>query len=81
MGAYLSSDSTSPYVRFNDYWSRWTDLGVHGDARPATAEKGEVIFETAVTRPAGAWSRSGAPGQLPTRRDFHTHPVQDFIRW
>ena len=40
MGAYVSSDSTSPYVRFNDYWSRWTDLGVHGDARPATAEKG-----------------------------------------
>ena len=50
MGAYLSSDSTTPYVRFNDYWSRWTDLGVHGDARPATAEKGEIIFETAVSR-------------------------------
>ena len=48
MGKYVSSDSTSPYARFNDYWSRWTDLGVHGDARPATAEKGEVIFEAAV---------------------------------
>ena len=51
MGTYMSSDS--PYdrpVRLNDYWSRWTDLGVHGDARTASAEKGEVIFEAAVAR-------------------------------
>ena len=64
MGDYLSSDSTRPYVRFNDYWSRWTDLGVHGDARPATAEKGEIIFETAVTPPGGA---GGGVAQLAAR--------------
>ena len=62
MGAYLSSDSTTPYVRFNDYWSRWTDLGVHGDARPATAEKGR---SSSRRRCPGWWSwpRNGAPGR------------------
>jgi creatinine amidohydrolase/Fe(II)-dependent formamide hydrolase-like protein len=80
MGAYLSSDSTTPYARFNDYWSRWTDLGVHGDARPATAEKGEIIFETAVTRLlelVEEWRN----WPIAERRDFHEQPVQDFIRW
>jgi creatinine amidohydrolase len=50
-GRHFSSDSTSNYfVRFNDYWSRWTQLGVHGDATTATAEKGAVIFEAAVSQ-------------------------------
>jgi creatinine amidohydrolase len=80
MGAYLSSDSTSPYVRFNDYWSRWTDLGVHGDARPATAEKGEIIFETAVTRLLELVAEWRA-WPLEARRDFHERPVQSQIRW
>jgi creatinine amidohydrolase len=80
MGRYVSSDSTSPYVRFNDYWSRWTELGVHGDARPATAEKGAIIFETAVSRLVElaaewrTWPRA-------ERRDFHERPVQRHIRW
>ena len=80
MGKYASSDSTIPYVRFNDYWTRWTDLGVHGDARPATAEKGRVIFEAAVSGLVEfvdewqAWP-------LADRRDFHTRPVQRQIRW
>ncbi|HEY8446409.1 MAG TPA: creatininase family protein [Thermomicrobiales bacterium] len=80
MGKYVSSDSTSPYARFNDYWSRWTDLGVHGDARTATAEKGKVIFEAAVTNLLEfvdewrAWP-------LAKRRDFHSGPVQSQIRW
>jgi creatinine amidohydrolase len=80
MGTYLSSDSTSPYARFNDYWSRWTDLGVHGDARPATAAKGQLIFETAVERLlelAAEWRA----WPLAERRDFHEHPVQRQIRW
>jgi creatinine amidohydrolase len=80
MGAYLSSDSTSPYARFNDYWSRWTDLGVHGDARPATAEKGEIIFETAVTR-LGELAEEWRAWPLAERRDFHERPVQHQIRW
>lgn len=80
MGKYASSDSTSPFVRFNDYWSRWTDLGVHGDARSATAAKGEVIFEAAVNGLVEfidewkAWP-------LEDRRDFHSRPVQRDIRW
>ena len=78
-GAYLSSDS-DPYVRFNDYWSRWTDLGVHGDARPATAEKGEIIFETAVSRLvelAEEWRN----WPLAERRELRERPTQTGIRW
>lgn len=80
MGAYLSSDSTSPYARFNDYWSRWTDLGVHGDARSATAAKGEVIFETAVTRMIEMVDEFRA-WPIADRRSFHAGPVQSGIRW
>jgi creatinine amidohydrolase len=80
MGQYLSSDSTSPYAHFNDYWSRWTDLGVHGDARPATAEKGEVIFETAVTRLVEL-ADEFREWPMAARRDFHEGPVQSQIRW
>ena len=33
MGEFVSSDSTMNYfVRFNDYWGRWTKTGVPGDA-------------------------------------------------
>ena len=80
MGAYLSSDSTTPYVRFSDYWSRWTDLGVHGDARTATAEKGERIFETAVGRLLELCAEWRA-WPVAERRDFHERPPQAGIRW
>jgi creatinine amidohydrolase/Fe(II)-dependent formamide hydrolase-like protein len=80
MGAYLSSDSTTPYARFNDYWSRWTDLGVHGDATTATAEKGVVIFEAAVTGLLGVVDEfKGWP--IAARSDFHAQPAQRDIRW
>ena len=50
MGKHVSSDSTRNYpVRFNDYWGRWTQTGVHGDPTKATAEKGRILFEAAVT--------------------------------
>ena len=45
VGKYVSSDSTTPFVRFNDYWGRWTEVGVHGDPTRATAEKGEIVWE------------------------------------
>lgn len=79
-GTYVSSDSTSPYVRFNDYWSRWTDLGVHGDPRTATAEKGKVIFDAAV---AGLleFVEEWRAWPIAKRRDFHTNPIQSEIRW
>ncbi len=79
-GGYLSSDSTTPFVRFNDWWSRWTDLGVHGDARPATAETGRVIFETTVTRLLELVDEWRA-WPIAERRDFHDRPVQAGIRW
>ncbi len=80
MGTYASSDSTTPYVRFNDYWSRWTDLGVHGDATTATAEKGEVIFEAAVSGLV-EFIDEWRDWPIAERRDFHTAPVQSGIRW
>lgn len=81
MGKYMSSDSTYNYpVRFNDFWGRWTQLGVHGDATPATAEKGEVIFEAAVTgllELVNEWR----DWPIAARSDQHTQPVQAQIRW
>ena len=48
MGKFVSSDSTSNYfVRFNDYWGRWTKTGVHGDPTKATAEIGKQAIEFA----------------------------------
>jgi len=79
-GEFVSSDSTSPYVRFNDYWGRWTQLGVHGDPTVATAEKGKIIFEAAVEGMIRAIDEiKGWP--IEERRDMHTHPVQKGIRW
>jgi len=81
MGKYVSSDSVySNPVRFNDYWGRWTDLGVHGDARTATAEKGKAIFEAAVTglvEVVNEWQQ----WPIAERQDMHTNPVQKHIRW
>ena len=81
MGKYMSSDSTYNYpVRFNDFWGRWTQLGVHGDATTATAEKGEVIFEAVVTgllELVDEWR----DWPIAARSDQHTQPVQAHIRW
>jgi len=81
VGEYLSSDSTSNYpVRFNDYWGRWTKVGVHGDPTAATAEKGRIVFEAAVTglmeivKEWRAWP-------IAERSDQHAGPVQSRIRW
>ena len=80
-GRYLSSDSTANYpVRFNDYWGRWTTLGVHGDATTATAEKGRVIFEAAVAELLAIVDEWRA-WPLAERSDQHARPVQAGIRW
>ncbi len=81
MGKFVSSDSTGNYpVRFNDYWGRWTRTGVHGDPTKATAEKGRVLFEAAVTGlielvdELRAWP-------IERRNDLHRQPVQAEVRW
>lgn len=81
MGKFVSSDSTGNYpVRFNDYWGRWTNTGVHGDPTKATAEKGKTIFEAAVdglvhlVDELRAWP-------IEKRQDMHRHGVQSQIRW
>ena len=80
-GAYMSSDSTSDHpVRFNDYWGRWTSTGVHGDPTTATAEKGRIIFEAAVTGLLGVADELRA-WPLAKRSDQHAGPVQSQIRW
>jgi creatinine amidohydrolase len=78
-GAYMSSDSTA-VVRLNDYWGRWTTTGVHGDPTKATAEKGKVIFEAAVTGLI-AVVQELRDWPLPERSDQHASPVQSHIRW
>lgn len=81
VGTFLSSDSTPNYpVRFNDFWGRWTQRGVHGDPTAATPEKGKLIFEAAVSKlieVVDEW-RSWPIGE---RSDQHTGPVSSGIRW
>jgi creatinine amidohydrolase/Fe(II)-dependent formamide hydrolase-like protein len=81
MGRYVSSDSTSEFpLRFNDYWGRWTEDGVHGDPTTATAEKGKVIFEAVVSELVKAvedWQKF----PIAPRSDQHTLPVQSKICW
>jgi creatinine amidohydrolase len=79
VGRYVSSDSTTP-VRFNDYWGRWTQLGVHGDPTKATAEKGKILFEAAVDGLIGLVDEIRA-WPVEARSDQHVHPVQKQIRW
>jgi creatinine amidohydrolase len=79
VGRYMSSDSTN-IVRFNDYWGRWTKVGVHGDPTKATAAKGKIIFEAAVAGLIGVVDElRGWP--LPDRSDQHSGPVQAQIKW
>jgi creatinine amidohydrolase len=80
-GKYLSSDSTPNYpVRFNDIWGRWTGRGVHGDPTAATSEKGEIIFEAAVSRLIEIVDEWRA-WPIGDRSDQHAGPVQSHIRW
>ncbi len=81
MGKFVSSDSTGNYpVRFNDFWGRWTKTGVHGDPTRASAEKGRILFEAAVS---GLIELVGELRAWPIekRQDMHTQPVQGDIRW
>lgn len=81
MGTYMSSDSMYTYpVRFNDYWGRWTELGVHGDATVATAEKGQVILEAAVSSLVEI-VKEWQTWPIAERKDQHRLPVQGGIEW
>jgi creatinine amidohydrolase len=81
MGEFVSSDSTGNYpVRFNDYWGRWTKTGVHGDPTKATAEKGKILFEAAVSGLAKLVDELRA-WPIEKRQDMHKQPVQASIRW
>jgi creatinine amidohydrolase len=79
MGTYFSSDSTG-VARFNDYWGRWTELGVHGDATTATAAKGEVIFEAAVGHLLKMVDEL-REWPIAERSDMHASPPDKSIRW
>ncbi len=81
VGTYMTSDSTNKYpVRFNDIWGRWTKVGVHGDPRSATKEKGKVIFEAAVTGLV-QFVKEFRQWPIDKRSDQHRLPVQSDIRW
>jgi len=80
VGRYMSSDSTSPYVRFHDIWGRWTKVGVHGDPTAATAEKGRVIWEAVIPRLIEVVDEFRA-WPIADRNDQHRGPTQSHIRW
>ena len=81
VGRFASSDSTSNYpLRFNDYWGRWTDLGVHGDPTVASAEKGKILLEAAVSGLVEAVDEI-RDWPIERRSDQHDGPVQSQIRW
>ena len=80
MGKYVSSDSISKYIRFNDYWGRWSQLGVHGDPTVATAEKGQIIFEAAVEGLLDAIDEL-REWPIEERADMHENPTQKNIHW
>lgn len=81
MGQFVSSDSTGNYaVRFNDYWGRWTKTGVHGDPTKATAAKGKVLFEAAVSGLVQLVDELRA-WPIEKRQDMHRGPVQGDVRW
>ncbi len=81
MGKFVSSDSTSNYpVRFNDYWGRWTKTGVHGDPTKASAAKGKVLFEAAVSGLLRVVDELRA-WPIAERQDMHARPVQSDVRW
>jgi creatinine amidohydrolase len=80
-GRFVSSDSTPNYpVRFNDYWGRWTKVGVHGDPTKATAEKGRIVFEAVVSKLID-FVEEWRAWPVAERSDQHTGPVQSDIRW
>jgi creatinine amidohydrolase len=76
---HMSSDSVGK-VRFSDWWGRWTTTGVHGDPRPANAEKGKVIWE-AVLRGMQETVQDLISWPDQKRRDQHRLPVQSKVQW
>lgn len=80
-GKYVSSDSWSKFpVRFSDYWGRWTDTGVHGDPTRATKQKGEIIWEAAVSGLI-EFIREWKEWPVSPRRDQHESPADKSIQW
>jgi hypothetical protein len=55
-------------------------LGVHGDPTVGTAEKGEIIFEAAVTGLVGLVDEL-REWPIEPRSDQHRMPVQKNIQW
>jgi len=78
-GKHMSSDSTGK-VRLNDYWGRWTTVGVHGDPRSANAKKGKVIWDAVLAGMQEA-VRDLLDWPAQKRLDQHRLPVQSSIRW
>jgi creatinine amidohydrolase len=79
VGKTMTSDSTTN-VRFNDYWGRWTQTGVHGDPTKATPEKGKKILEI-VMKHTMAWLDEFREWPIEKRGDQHRLPVGKDIRW
>ena len=80
MGIYVRLDSSSHFVRINDYWGHWSHLGVHSDPTMASAEKGEIIFTAAVGDIVDLVDKL-REWPIEERADMHEQPMQNDIHW
>ena len=65
---YFNSDYPDPSAfGWQDYWSRFSQNGICGDATAATAESGRILFEATVSR------------FLDMIREFRTIPIRECV--
>lgn len=76
---YVDLAGSGP-VKFMDWWGRWSETGIIGEATIATEEKGRTIFESFVENMVG-FVDEFREWPIAERKDQHTHPVQSSIRW
>ena len=76
---YVDLAGSGP-VKFMDWWGRWSETGIIGEATKGTAEKGRTLFESFVENMVGFVDEFAA-WPIAERKDQHTHPVQRSIRW
>ena len=80
-GKYIYVDlAGSGPVKMMDWWGRWSETGIIGEATIATEAKGRTLFESFVENMVGFVDEFQA-WPIAERKDQHTHPVQSSIRW
>jgi creatinine amidohydrolase len=71
-GEHAYMDWSDGPLKLMPWWSSFSESGVQGDASKATAEKGKVLFEAAVSEIV-AFVNELRSKPIPRRRDHHDH--------